>query len=153
MSNPTNPSFFTTSNRQGQKLQELIDTLDDASRSKNEGPSFIPGRSTTPVPDFLSKLPNHPQLSAQIRKILQNEAKLISALEIDKSLKKAVKDKFLNSFQIVFKPAEVRLKNASFHFVKRVLAHFSQKGASTDILGRINETWAQSLLSRACLPA
>lgn len=85
MRNPANPSFLATFNCQGQKVPEPIDSLVDALRSEEEVPPSILQHSAAPARDSISRFLNHPQLRAQIRKIVQKEARRMYVVEMDKS--------------------------------------------------------------------
>lgn len=54
MRNPANPFLVTTFNRQGLKVGEPIDTLDDAVRTEVEDTLSISEHSATPESDFIS---------------------------------------------------------------------------------------------------
>lgn len=136
--NRLNLSILIKFNRTGQNLQEPIDTLDYALGSEGEGPPSVLEQSTTPALDFLSQFLHHPRLRAQIKKIAQEEARRIYALEMNKSLLKAAEDAFSDTFRIGFKSANdgLKIKNASIHFVKSMLADLALKEALNDILDR-----------------
>lgn len=64
---PVNTSFHTTFGHHGSTVQELIDTLDDALSSYNDGALSIPEHDTAPALKRLLQILNHPQLRAEIR--------------------------------------------------------------------------------------
>lgn len=134
--NPAKMPFLTTMSRQGQKVQEQIDTLDDALRSDEKGPTSIPDHDTTPAPESLSQLLNHSQLHAQIREIAQEEASHNNAVEMDKYFEKAAKDALSDPFQIVFELANDGLKIAFFGFVESFLTNSALKEALDDIIDK-----------------
>lgn len=96
--NPENPSFLTTFNGLGRKEQEPINTLDDALRSEDEGPSSTPEKRTIPAPDSFSKFLNYPRLRAQIREIAHENTRRIYVHEMDMSLLNAVEDAISDAF-------------------------------------------------------
>lgn len=98
--NPGNLFFLTSFNRQGQKVQEPVETLDDAFWSKDKSPLSILARSKAPAPEPLSKFLNHPKLRAKIKEIAQGDARRLHVLEIYKFLLKAAEDTVLGTIQI-----------------------------------------------------
>lgn len=85
---------------------------------------------------------NHPQLCAQIRKIVPENVRLIFALEFDTSLLKAAKD--LDAFQNGFKSTNDGLRNALFQFLESVLTNLALERASGDMLDLNIGKWAQN---------
>lgn len=79
-------------------MHEQIDTLHDALSSDSGDLPSIPENGTTPAPDFLFQLLNHPHLCAEIRAIWQEEARHIYALWMDKFFLETAKDALSEDF-------------------------------------------------------
>lgn len=109
----TNPSFLTTFNHQGRKLQEPIDISDDNLWSEHKGSPSIPENTTTFAPDPLSQFLNHPRHRAQIKGIAQEEARQNYAHEMEISLLNAAEEALTDAFQTGFKSANKALKECT----------------------------------------
>lgn len=75
-------------------------------RSEGEGPSSISKHPNTTASNSFLQFVNHPQLRAQIRKIMQEEARHICALQTDMYLLKAAQVARSDALQIGFESAK-----------------------------------------------
>lgn len=87
---------------------------------------------------------NHPQLCAEIREILQEEARRLYALILDKYRVKAAEDTLLDVFRTDFEIANIGLKNACCSFVENLLTKLAVKEAIDGVLDRNVEKLIQS---------
>lgn len=72
-----------------QTVKEPFHTLDAALTFDIKSSPSIPQNSTTPAPDMPLQFENHPQIRTEIRQIVQEKARRIYALKMDKYFLKA----------------------------------------------------------------
>lgn len=110
-------------------MHKPIETLETALISENRGPQSTLGYRKRGAPESISQFLERAILCAQFGKIAVVEARHNYALEMDNARTKVAEGALAESIQIGFESPEEELKNALFHFAKRMLTELAHEGA------------------------